>query len=90
MIFVDQNNEPPQAELESGDMFDTPAPVPPVNIDDGPLKCVQFNEQWGPVIALALERLTWHDAWAGADADVQRGTQQIEHFISLLLQGDCP
>jgi hypothetical protein len=80
----------PQAALESGDMFRFPVPVPPDSVDDAPLRCFEFNEAYGPIIALALSRLLYHDAWTGTDTDIQRATRQMEHLIGNVLSGECP
>lgn len=86
----DYNRFPEQdADLESGDMFARPVAVPAPNIDEAPLKCLAVNEEYAKIIALALERMLYHDAWTGTDADVQRVTQQVEHIIGQLLTGDC-
>ena len=77
------------ADTEDGDMFATPVPVPVPDVLAPPLKCLAVNEEYAKHVALAMERLTWHDAWAGAEADVQRGTQGFEHVISQLLDGPC-
>jgi len=90
MSYIDPQDEPPDAARESGDMFESPVPVPAANIDDGPLRCVQFNESYARYFALAIERLAYYDAWTGTDADVQRVTQQVESFIGDLLTGNCP
>lgn len=88
--MTDYTDFPQQdSDLESGDMFASPVAVPAPNIDEAPLKCLAVNEEYAKIIALALERMLYHDAWTGTDADVQRVTQQIEHIIGQLLIGDC-
>jgi len=77
------------ASSEPGDFFAIPVAAPLENIQDGPLKCLAVNEAYVPVFAKALERLKFADAWVGADVDVQRVTQQIDHIIGQWLDGDC-
>lgn len=71
-------------------MFLKPVPVPTADIDSAPLICVQFNEEYAAIFALALQRLTYYDAWIGDDELITEATIQIDHFIGELLNGNCP
>jgi hypothetical protein len=77
------------AELEVGDVFATPVPVPVDPIDAPDLACLTYNKAYGPIIALALSRLLYYDAWTGTDTDIQRATRQMEHLIGNVLSEDC-
>ena len=78
------------AAEQSGDMFDEPVLVPPAEITDGPFICVQFNYQYAPIIALALSRLLYYDAWQGDDEEVSAVIAAFDTFIGDIQNGNCP
>jgi hypothetical protein len=78
------------AAEQGGDMFDEPVDVPVAELSDGPFICIQFNRAYGPIVALALQRLLYYDAWTGDIESVGAVIAAFDTLIGQFSEDNCP
>ena len=52
--------------------------------------CVKISRSWVPALVVALDRLSYTDAWQGTKQEALDACQQIERLIGQLLDENDP
>lgn len=74
------------ARRQQREPLDTPLEA----VDTVPVVQVEFSTAWRSFAVGALEHLTYHTAWRGTEAEVNKAVDRVNELIALLMTGGSP